>query len=338
LPSRERNGKQFLSRLGNTYLAPDWFSQGLPEVPLDGELWVGRKMFQKTTSIVRRSDKSDEWKKVAYVVFDAPSEKGPFETRLEFCRHWMENHSPVYARWHEHVPCEGLDHLTAELARVEALGGEGLMLRQPGSTYEVGRSHTLLKVKTFHDAEAKVVAHVSGAGKHKGRLGALMVEMPDGTQFSVGTGLSDAERESPPPIGAVITYRYQELSDGGVPRFPSYIGVRGDVAFKSTKPAAIPKPSPPSSEKSPQPSASIQAAPTAAPTGAKRRFEFVQGTSSKYWEISVNGAQHIVHYGRLGTNGQERLKCFADAAEADRDAQRLIAEKTKEGYLEKPTS
>ena len=50
---------------------------------------------------------------------------------------------PAYARVHEHVPCSGIDQLRRELARVEALGGEGLMLRQPESRYEAGRSATL---------------------------------------------------------------------------------------------------------------------------------------------------------------------------------------------------
>jgi NAD-dependent DNA ligase len=112
---------------------------------------------------------------------------------------------------------------------VIGLGGEGLMLRQPQSLYEVGRSTTLYKVKTFLDAEARVVEHLPGEGKHVGRLGALMVEMPNGTRFSVGTGFTDAERRSPPPIGALITYRYQELTDRGVPRFPTFVRVRSDL-------------------------------------------------------------------------------------------------------------
>jgi DNA ligase-1 len=48
--------------------------------------------------------------------------------------------------------------------------------------------------------------------------------MADGKRFSVGTGLSEEDRRSPPPIGTLVTYRYQELSEGGVPRFPSYVG------------------------------------------------------------------------------------------------------------------
>jgi DNA ligase 1 len=87
-------------------------------------------------------------------------------------------------------------------------------------------------VKRFHDDEARVVGHQAGTGKHKGRLGALLVELRDGTRFALGTGLSDAERNTPPPVGTIVTFRYQELSDGGVPRFPSFVGVRHDVAWK----------------------------------------------------------------------------------------------------------
>jgi DNA ligase-1 len=87
-----------------------------------------------------------------------------------------------------------------------------------------------LKVKTFHDAEACVVEHLPGAGRHQGRLGALAVQLPDGTSFSVGTGFSDAQRENPPPIGSMITFRYQELSDRGVPRFPSFVRMHADAS------------------------------------------------------------------------------------------------------------
>jgi len=222
------DGKALISRLGNAFVAPDWFTAGLPSDALDGELWCARKAFQRTSGIVRRQDRTDLWKEVSYVVFDAPRVSAPFEGRLEFARRQLDLRAPPHARMHTQVRCEGITHMRAELARVEALGGEGLMLRQPGSRYEAGRSSTLLKVKTFHDAEAVVIDHLPGAGRHKGRLGALLVEMPDGTRFSVGTGLSDAERRHPPLPGTTIVYRYQELTDGGVPRFPSFVGIRAD--------------------------------------------------------------------------------------------------------------
>jgi len=220
------DGTSFISRLGNKFHAPDWFVADLPGDTLDGELWVGRKRFQQTTSIVR-SGPSDDWEQVTYVVFDAPAVPGAFEDRIKHVEKTLTK--KPHARFLDHVACKGVDHLRTELRRVEGLGGEGLMLRRPQSLYEVGRSSSLLKVKTFHDAEARVIGHAPGTGKHKGRLGALIVQLPDGTKFNVGTGFSDAEREQPPAIGATITFRYQELSNDGVPRFPSYVRIRDDV-------------------------------------------------------------------------------------------------------------
>ena len=77
---------------GQPFHAPDWFLAGLPDVPLDGELWVGRKAFQRTVGIVRRQDRTDLWKEVAFVVFDAPALDGPFEERLAFVRDHAERH------------------------------------------------------------------------------------------------------------------------------------------------------------------------------------------------------------------------------------------------------
>jgi DNA ligase-1 len=223
------DGKQFLSRQGNLFHAPDWFVEGLPAVPLDGELWVARKSFQRTVGIVRRQDKPDIWKEVKYLIFDAPAAGGAFEERMKFLTDGMRAWKATFAAVHEHALCKGVDHLRQELQRVEQLGGEGLMLRQPGSKYEAGRSSTLLKVKSFLDAEAVVIGHEPGKGKHAGRLGALTVRLGNGKVFSVGTGFTDKERASPPPVGSIITFRYQELSDAGIPRFPSYAGIREDM-------------------------------------------------------------------------------------------------------------
>ncbi len=334
------DGSRFVSRLGNAFHPPDWFVKGYPSIPLDGELFGGRKKFQRTVGLVKRQDKSDLWKELAYVVFDAPAVEGPFERRLEECKAHVRGE---FARVHEHAPCEGIDHLKSELARVEALGGEGLMLRKPGSRYEVGRSSTLLKVKTFHDAEARVVGHVAGAGRHKGRLGALMVSMPDGTRFKVGTGFSDDERRNPPAVEAIITYRYQELSDGGVPRFPSYVGVRADAKFESQPPLKKKPPalassakaaaSPPS--KAPEPHAPPPAPLPAGPPGQKRHFELVEGSSSKFWEVWVTGSEQRVRFGKIGSQGQTKVKTFDSEESARADSERLIGEKTGKGYVEK---
>jgi DNA ligase-1 len=324
------DGKEFITRQGNRYLAPGWFTEGLPAIPLDGELWVGRRQFQRTVSIVRRADRSAQWQKVRYLVFDAPAEaRAPFEERLERVQQVLEG--LTHAAAHEHTRCEGADHLREELARVEALGGEGLMLRKPGSRYVAGRSSTLLKVKSFSDAEAMVLQHLPGAGRHEGRCGALRVELEDGTQFSVGTGLSDAEREDPPPVGSVITFRYQELSNDGVPRFPSYVGVRHDVAWEGRKVEPA-QPSKKKKKKKTSPSRKKQAAPVA--QGDRRYLEYVGGSSSKFWEVTIKGCDLHVRYGRIGSKGVTQLKRYDDEASARREAARLTAGKLKKGYVE----
>jgi DNA ligase-1 len=144
--------------------------------------------------------------------------------------------------------------------------------------------------------------------------------MADGTRFAVGTGFSDAEREDPPPVGSVITFRYQELSEGGVPRFPSYIGVRHDVKFPE-KPAAPKAPA-------------ARPTPAAVPSGV-RHFECVGNSSSKFWEVSVGGNTVTTRYGRIGSPGQSTTKEYADTTAAQAAAAKLIAEKTGKGYVEK---
>ena len=309
-------GKLFVSRLGNQLHAPDWFCVGLPTEPLDGEFWIDRKKFQRTVGIVRRQDKTDLWKEVRFRVFDAPKGGDTFEERLRTIQRIMQKNRPPYALAHEHSLCTDLDQLRCELAHIESLGGEGLMLRQPGSRYEVGQSLTLLKVKSFHDAEARIVGHEPGAGRHKGRLGALLVEMSDGTQFSVGTGFSDAERGKPPPVGSTITFRYQELTERGVPRFASYIGIRADLPIAT-------KFIPPTQGDMTMPCPTI-----------KRRFEFVGGSSDKFWELSINGNEVAVRFGRNGTDGQSSTKTFPDNAAAEQHAEKAIKEKVGKGYVE----
>jgi DNA ligase-1 len=339
------DGKQFISRQGNVYMAPDWFIADLPEdLHLDGELWLARKAFQRAVSIVRRQDKNDMWKEITFLVFDAPQIDALFEDRIAHLNDAFSQSKPKFAKSHQHERCNGSDHLREELRRVEELGGEGLMLRKPGSRYEVGRSSTLLKVKSFHDAEARVIEHLPGTGKHKGRLGALSVELADGTRFSVGTGFSDNERENPPPIGAVITFRYQELSDRGVPRFPSFVRERTDVDHvpanvergKTAKAEVSLPPSLTSNAKSASTTANRKSETVDTSEGGRllRHFEFSDGSSNKFWEISHCGNVVSVKFGRIGTAGQIKDKAFSSTADAQRYHNELIQEKLNKGYVE----
>jgi DNA ligase-1 len=82
------------------------------------------------------------------------------------------------------------------------------------------------KLKLQADEEARVIAHIPGTGKFAGNMGALLLEMPNGKKFALGTGFTDAQRASPPPIGAKVSYRYRNRTPQGLPKFASFLRVR----------------------------------------------------------------------------------------------------------------
>lgn len=224
------DGVDFWSREGNRFYAPAWFKKGLPRTPLDGELFAGRGRFQEASGTVRSQGMSDAWKRITFNVFDAPSHPGGFEARIDAVKQLVKG--APYAKAVKHRKAKSASDVKRELARVEGLGGEGLVLRGAGSAYEGRRAGSFLKVKTFHDAEAVITGYYPGKGKHKGVIGGFYVEtLPDqrvrgGIRFKLGTGLSDAQRRRPPKIGTKVTYKFQGTSDSGTPRFASFLRVR----------------------------------------------------------------------------------------------------------------
>ncbi len=220
-------GRELVSRVGNVFATPLWFTANFPAVPLDGELWIDRQTFEELSSIVLDHTPDETgWKRVRYMVFDAPQARGGFETRLDFARQWFDLHPNAQVTIVEHEICRDDKHLQQKLAAIEAKGGEGLILRRPMSPYTVGRSRDILKVKTHQDADAVVIGHRPGKGRHTGRLGALWVELPNGVQFAIGTGLTDTERDNPPPIGSTIKFKHHGFTKAGKPRFASFLRVR----------------------------------------------------------------------------------------------------------------
>ncbi len=65
-----------------------------------------------------------------------------------------------------------------------------------------------------------------------------------------------------------------------------------------------------------------------------RYFEFVGGSSAKFWEVSTSGCDVTVRFGRLGTSGQSQTKTLPDGAAASKHAEKLIAQKLGKGYVE----
>jgi DNA ligase-1 len=222
------DGKRLLSKNGNILYPPAQFTSGLPPFPLEGELWVGRNSFEHTVSIVNKHQPHNGWLQLKFAIFDVPQAPGGFTERIEKARNWLTLHPSAYAFIIPQVPVESQVHLKQELQRIEDLGGEGLIVRKPGALYAAGRSTEILKVKNFQDAEARVLAYLPGKGKNEGRLGSLLVALADDLQFKIGSGFSDSDRESPPPIGTLITFKYYGRYHSGIPKFPSYLRVRPD--------------------------------------------------------------------------------------------------------------
>ena len=221
------NGTQLISRQGNVFAAPDWFTADFPKIPLDGELWMGRGTFETLSGAVRKTTPVDsEWRAIRLMVFDMPEQAGDFNQRLETLRRmFAQKHSPyITLVAQEKLPSQKA--LMARLDEVVNAGGEGLMLHLGSAPYRGVRSDDLLKLKRFEDAEATVLAHIAGTGKYQGAMGALLVQNSAGVQFKIGTGFSDAQRKNPPPIGSDITYRYRSITNKGVPRFASFMRVR----------------------------------------------------------------------------------------------------------------
>lgn len=221
------DGQSLRFRSGKTINAPHWFLAALPQEPLDGELWIGRGRFDRVSGIVRRETPDEaEWHEVRYMIFELPGAAGSFSARVERIRQLVAQANVSWLRQIEQFSVVDRSSLKKRLAAVVKAGGEGLMLHQADAEYETGRSDRLLKMKPMQDAEAVVIAHLPGKGKHERALGALRVRTPTGQEFSLGTGFSDAQRRNPPAIGQTVTYRYRDLTSKGLPRFASFLRVR----------------------------------------------------------------------------------------------------------------
>lgn len=221
-------GSALLFRSGLAVAAPAWFTAALPPgTALDGELWLGHGRFEALSGAVRRAQPDDAaWRQLRYMVFDMPQAPGGFAQRhaqLQALGQQLQ-HPGLQVVQQMQLPSPAA--LQQQLDAVVAAGGEGLMLQRADAPYRAGRSGTLLKLKPLHDADAVVLAHVPGRGKHAGRLGALRVRTEAGVEFLIGTGFSDAQREQPPAPGALITFTHRGHTASGVPRFASFLRER----------------------------------------------------------------------------------------------------------------
>jgi len=105
----------------------------------------------------------------------------------------------------------------------------------------------------------------------------------------------------------------------------------GDDEDEAPKPK---KAAPAKAASAPKADPAPKAASKSGDAGA-RYFEFVDGSSSKFWEITRDGMAFTTRYGKIGTDGQISMKEYDSDDKAQREYDKVVAEKTKKGYLEK---
>lgn len=224
------DGRVLRSRSGALLNVPEWFLTRLPAgMELDGELWLGRGRFDEMAALLRRREAGDAvWRQVRFMVFELPGAAGDFGTRSTQIGRLVErlDWPQLQAVAQRSLPDRAA--LEAELQRVLQAGGEGLVLHRADAAYVTGRSDVLYKLKPQQDAEAVVVGHRPGRGRLAGRIGALRVRDDAGREFLIGSGLSDAQRDAPPPIGTRVTFVHRGETRHGLPRFATFLRVRDE--------------------------------------------------------------------------------------------------------------
>jgi DNA ligase-1 len=130
------DGANLVSRQGNVFAAPSWFTDQLPDTPLDGELSMGPGTFDATSAVVRRAKPHDGWRELTYHVFDAPGHQGPYEQRQKFLeREVAKSRSQFLVK----TPVEKI-RSRAHLEERLRGASYGVVIVRPGSTYTPRRT------------------------------------------------------------------------------------------------------------------------------------------------------------------------------------------------------
>ncbi|VEI76644.1 DNA ligase [Mannheimia haemolytica] len=220
------DGKQLISRQGYPLNPPDYFIKDFPPFAIDGELFSERGKFEEISSIVR-SVQPKGWHKLKLQVFDVPNAQGNLIERLATLENYLKQHPTPHIAIIEQIPIKDKAHLQQFYQSVLEQGGEGVIVRNPNAGYIQGRSAQILKIKPVLDEECTVVAHHKGKGKYADKMGAITCENQRG-RFRIGSGFKDKDRENPPPIGSIITYKYRGITESGKPRFATFWRIRND--------------------------------------------------------------------------------------------------------------
>lgn len=217
------DGHQLISRNGKVFNAPNWFIQSLPQdIALDGELWSGYNTLEKTVGIVR--SKHADWSGVKFMIFDTIN-KRTASKRYQLLSAWasasgFDSHIQIVKQ----RTCPTKTQLNTFECEVIKRGGEGLVLKDADSEYEMGeRSPYLLKLKRFKQDEANIISI-----KHNATTGLMnTIECRyKGKTFKIGSGFSDKLRRTPPKVGTSVSFNFSGTTRLGTPRCASFVSVR----------------------------------------------------------------------------------------------------------------
>ena len=236
------DGENLLSRQGKKLNAPLSFTKNFPKFALDGELYAKELKFEEIQATVMDKVPDEKaWSRLKFHIFDVPEASGGLLARLETLAKFLKNEPNQNLIIIKQIKMRDNAQFLKFSEDIIAKGGEGAVVREPNAPYERKRSKNALKFKKFKDAECEVVSINKGNGKYANLTGSLTCkalggkqgeekagEPKSGTIFKIGSGLSDEKRKNPPEIGSIITYKFQNLTANGKPRFPIFLRVRED--------------------------------------------------------------------------------------------------------------
>ena len=214
------DGTALYSRQGKQFTPPKNWAKNFPPFALDGELYSTRGEFEQISATVRSAN--GDWRNIQLFVFDVPNADGDLLQRLQTAQDWKNRHPESNFQIIPQKIVENQQQAKDFFQEITQQGGEGVIFRNPKLPYIAGRSAGFLKWKPQFDDECTVIKHIAGKGKIKDKMGAVLCENQYG-QFRIGSGFTDHNRQNPPPVGSVITYRYRGFTNKGKPKFATFL-------------------------------------------------------------------------------------------------------------------
>jgi len=210
--------------------------EDFPPGEYDGEVYAYSLTHQEILSRAKRTvEPHPEAHQLSLVVFDLPSYDSLQVLRIDRLESTFAKlgHNTGRVLCCQTQRCVTLDQVHEYLSACLTLGYEGMIVRNPEGRYVRKRSVDILKIKPRKSDTYSIVGSVeelSQYGEPKGTLGALRVIDEDGREFKVGTGFTAAERWSlwerrTELVGKRVVVKYQNLTDGKIPRFPVFCEV-----------------------------------------------------------------------------------------------------------------